>query len=940
MVIHILPQSVAHLLGSSMNITTPCDLVKELLDNALDAKATAIEITISSNTIDRISVKDNGNGIDIDDFGALGRRAHTSKLREYSELTNIGGKTLGFRGEALASINTVAEVTITTKRLGDPIAWRIELVPSTGGVKDKRPVSSTVGTTVAVTKLFEKLRPRRQHALKESKRCISQVQQLLRAYVFARPNFKLSLKIIGDSKHLWTYSPKPPDLKREAILQMYGANGLASCIEIYEEIFLGRGSTSQIERQGSVPWLFSGYIPRPRYSTKDGRVRGTHLSIDRRPMSAGWNVTKKMVGILSSHLSKAAGPNFAEKNSNVFLQLDIQCPPCSYDPNITTGKDELLIYEEKGLLDGFELVCERVYETHGRALAEAHLSTTLRPQSIAISGSKELSESESATRTGTFILTSKNSGQHNNIGNGTTARNAPGATGPSIKTTAKTTFRVNMGRKEDNDSDEENMDMTVEVEIPIQPASVRDSHTAGQEQYTSSGNGSIRQYFQPIPLDGNQIACDETATAEVPVRGPIGHRLESPSPFNRDPLQPLSDIALNRIRDENESSPEPPGSDSILPEQMMDDDREETGPALRRLANITRHIVTQRPERASPSSGGPGLGPQETEDLSPSDSISLGMLTPPPTNPRYRIEQTISQSRPRLQLNNSSTVRTTGVAQQRYNEIREVSSTDTIRHGNGVDTTLSAFGLSKIHPRRVAMPRAANEELSLLVPSQRSKGHSERPRNSITTTSPSNVSFYQNHGPIRPDTRRPSFSLCNSHELQNRPIQTSASFEKTDRCNGSHESESANESLAEERMSLTSSPFQPNKKLAGTTEDSREYLIRRQRPQTHHRQVRRMSTRRLPFESIDVDKQTFTLSAVICQQAQHIQRQMHHHSALEAYITQGNLVTCLPLRDLSHTHGVHRRLQLSVRSWMKKNYMSDCVEYASPSGATDECRAE
>ncbi|GAO15108.1 hypothetical protein UVI_02048330 [Ustilaginoidea virens] len=146
-------------------MTSPCALVKELIDNAIDAKATAIEVIVSSNTIDRISVKDNGTGIDMDDFSCLGRRAHTSKLRDLSELATIVSKTLGFRGEALASINSMADVVIITKKAGDPIAWRVELTQGTGGVKDKRPVSATVGTTVAATKLFENIPPRKQHCL-------------------------------------------------------------------------------------------------------------------------------------------------------------------------------------------------------------------------------------------------------------------------------------------------------------------------------------------------------------------------------------------------------------------------------------------------------------------------------------------------------------------------------------------------------------------------------------------------------------------------------------------------------------------------------------------------------------------------------------------------------------------------------------------------------
>src|ERR1700734_1175662 len=109
-----LPQATVHLLGSAQALTTPMSLVKELVDNALDAKASIIDILISSNTIDKIEVRDNGHGIQQEDLDALGKRGHTSKLRSFDELRSIGGISLGFRGEALASAVQLGEVSVTT----------------------------------------------------------------------------------------------------------------------------------------------------------------------------------------------------------------------------------------------------------------------------------------------------------------------------------------------------------------------------------------------------------------------------------------------------------------------------------------------------------------------------------------------------------------------------------------------------------------------------------------------------------------------------------------------------------------------------------------------------------------------------------------------------------------------------------------------------------
>ncbi|EXV02707.1 DNA mismatch repair protein [Metarhizium robertsii] len=954
MSIRPLPQSTVRLLGSSMNITTPYDLVKELLDNALDSQATAVEIAASSNTIDRISVRDNGSGIDISDFGALGRRAHTSKLREYSELVEVGGTTLGFRGEALASANSIANVSIITKSPGDPVAWRIELIPGTGGVKDRRPVSSTVGTTVAVTRLFENLPPRKQYALKQAKNCISQIQQLLRQYVFARPNVKMSLKIIGDTKPLWAYSPKPPDLKREAILQILGANGMVNCIEVYEEVHFNRESISQMETQEPARWVFSGYIQKPYIISKDFKVRGAHLSIDNRPMSAGWHVTKKMTSILKSHISQTTAPKSAERQCGVFLQINIRCPPRSYDPNITMRKDELLIFEEKGLLDGFELVCKRAYEKHNQALAATHPPATASTQPNNARECERQLATELEDEGVSCASTDKVSGQHDNLDNTQALQNTSRATRPKIQTTMKTTFTVNMGRKEDSDSDEENMDMAIEVEIPAGPPSVRDSHTNNQEQHPRQTK-TIRHYFQSLPKDGFKISHDDTATAGTVVASPVDPQLDESSPSNRTPLQPLSDIALNRIREEAESTPEPPGSDSIVPMHIINASRRDIVPSLRRVANSTRHLGAQGPERTTPSLYIAGTNSEETQDdevISPSDSISLRMLTPPPSDPRYRHEQANTQIRPRPQLSNSF-VLGTNIARQSHNEfLRDVSPQNGPRQGKSSSGTnhisyrsaASAAGVSgpsQVYPRRTVGLGLAQEDPSLVVLNQPCRIHDEIPRNSIKSFLSSASSHSQAPQLTPPYTKRPAPFLFTPPELLNKPVHMPTFFEKNDgHHKGCQESEGSLNILTERETRRANRPSQSNNKLAWTTEESREYHVRAQRFHTHHRQVRRMSTGQLPLERIDAAKQTFGLCTIVHQQIQQIQHQMNHHSPLETYITHGNLRMSLPFRNLSETHCVQRELQSSVSSWMKRNNIPGHVEYTLESRAKGKCRAE
>lgn len=119
----IQPLSVSDIraLGSSLVLNDARSVIKELVDNALDAYANNISIEISANTVDVIQVKDNGSGIGAEDRNLLCKRGCTSKIRTIQDLENLGGSFLGFRGEALASlVGLSSAVLVTTRTDGEP----------------------------------------------------------------------------------------------------------------------------------------------------------------------------------------------------------------------------------------------------------------------------------------------------------------------------------------------------------------------------------------------------------------------------------------------------------------------------------------------------------------------------------------------------------------------------------------------------------------------------------------------------------------------------------------------------------------------------------------------------------------------------------------------------------------------------------------------------
>lgn len=127
MPITALPQNIVRAIGSTSVITDPCSIVKELLDNALDASATSVFIEISQNTLGVIQVKDNGHGIPSEDHAVVCRRTFTSKIQTVEDLRKIGGSSLGFRGEALASVAEMSGgVAVTTRVAAEVVGSAIK----------------------------------------------------------------------------------------------------------------------------------------------------------------------------------------------------------------------------------------------------------------------------------------------------------------------------------------------------------------------------------------------------------------------------------------------------------------------------------------------------------------------------------------------------------------------------------------------------------------------------------------------------------------------------------------------------------------------------------------------------------------------------------------------------------------------------------------------
>ncbi|HEU5047527.1 MAG TPA: DNA mismatch repair endonuclease MutL [Rickettsiales bacterium] len=317
--IRILPPTTVNRIAAGEVIERPASAVKELVENAIDAGATRIDVTLQLAGKALIRVSDNGSGMTRDELSLCIERHATSKLPD-DDLLHV--RHLGFRGEALPSIGSVSRLSITSRKQGAEDAWQV--VVEGGEAFEPVPAAHKHGTTVEVRDLFYAT-PARLKFLRADRTEVEQAKDILMRLAMANPSVSFSLT--SDERSLARYDGAQGELldaRIERLSEILGREFRANALPI------------DAQREGI---RISGFASLPTYNR--GTSTEQYLFVNGRPVR-----DKLLLGVV-----KAAYQDFLERNRHPVVALFIDLPPDNVDVNVHPAKAEVR-FRETGLVRG------------------------------------------------------------------------------------------------------------------------------------------------------------------------------------------------------------------------------------------------------------------------------------------------------------------------------------------------------------------------------------------------------------------------------------------------------------------------------------------------------------------------------------------------------------------------------------------------------------
>ncbi len=335
--INLLSQRLANQIAAGEVVERPASVVKELAENSLDAGATRLEIDVQLGGVKLLRVRDNGQGIHKDDLAMALSRHATSKIHDLEDLEAIAS--LGFRGEALASISSVSRLTLTSKatEADDESGWQVEVEGQNMDAKLQRAVHPQ-GTTVEMRDLFFNT-PARKKFLKTEKTEFSKIDEIVKRIALSR--FDVHFNLSHNQRSIHNLLPaKSPQERQRRVGLVCGPSFVENSVFI------------DSERAGLRLW---GWVSLPTFSRSQADLQYFYVN--------GRIIRDKLV----THAVKQAYRDVLFHGRHPAYVLYLECDPATVDVNVHPTKHEVRFREGR-------LVHDFLFSTLHKSLAEVRPS--------------------------------------------------------------------------------------------------------------------------------------------------------------------------------------------------------------------------------------------------------------------------------------------------------------------------------------------------------------------------------------------------------------------------------------------------------------------------------------------------------------------------------------------------------------------------------------
>ena len=319
-IIQVMPEMLANKIAAGEVVQRPASVLKELIENALDAGASDIAVHLKAAGSDLVQVVDNGSGMNPSDAAACFRRHATSKIRSVEDLNHL--QTLGFRGEALASIAAVARVTLKTKPPGEDAGTLVRV--DGGEVVKQQPCATPAGTSVAVRNLFYNV-PARRNFLKKPATELKHLVETFQFLALANPRAAFSLEHKGNE--MYRLPAPQADGESDDVLTRR-----------IEGLFGDSYGTHLVEVEQETSYLaVHGMVGTPEFTR---RSRGEQfLFVNGRYVKSRY----------LSHAVKTAYGDMLPDGAFPFFALFLEIDPSHVDFNVHPTKSEVKFDDESGV---------------------------------------------------------------------------------------------------------------------------------------------------------------------------------------------------------------------------------------------------------------------------------------------------------------------------------------------------------------------------------------------------------------------------------------------------------------------------------------------------------------------------------------------------------------------------------------------------------------